>query len=87
MQEAADILKISKSSIENNFYQFSYVNHFDVWVPRKLSFLDYISACDSLLKCNKNVLFLKQIVMGNEKWILYNNMNGRDLGTSEMNHH
>ena len=74
MQETANTLKISKSSIENNFHQFSYVNHFDVWVPHKLTLLVYISACDSLLKCNKNILFLKQIVMGNEKWILYNNM-------------
>ena len=55
-------------------------------VPRKLSekiLLDLFSACNSLLKCNKNVSFLKQIVTGNEKctlytffvqWILYNNV-------------
>ena len=36
-QEIAEILKISKSSIENHLYQLGYVNHFDVWVPRKLS--------------------------------------------------
>ena len=29
---------------------------------------------ESLLKCNENVLFLKQIVTGDEKWILYNNV-------------
>ena len=49
----------------------------DVWVPRKLSkknLLDRISACDSLLKHIENVLYLKQIVMGDEKWILYNNV-------------
>ena len=76
-QEIADILKISKSSVENHLHQLGYVNRFDVWVPRKLSkknLLDCISACDSLLKCNKNVPFLKQIVTGNEKWILYNNV-------------
>ena len=28
--------------------------------------------CDSLLKCNENVPFSRQIVMGDEKWILYN---------------
>ena len=53
------------------------VNHFDVWVPHKLSeknLLDHISACDSLLKCNENVLLLKQIVMGIEKGIPYNNV-------------
>ena len=76
--EIADILKLSKSSVENHFHQLGYVNCFDVWVPHKLSernLLDRISACDSLLKCNdENVLFLKQIVMGDEKWILHNNV-------------
>ena len=36
-REIADILKISKSSTENHLYQLGYVNHFDVWVPHKLS--------------------------------------------------
>ncbi|XP_032467124.1 nucleotide triphosphate diphosphatase NUDT15 isoform X1 [Phocoena sinus] len=75
-REIADILKISKSSVENHLHQLGYMNRFDVWVPHKLSeknLLDRISACDSLLKRNENVPFLKQIVMGNEKWILYNN--------------
>ena len=33
-QEIADILKTSKSSIENHLYQLGYVNQLDVWVPR-----------------------------------------------------
>ena len=37
MQEIADILKISKSSVENLSHQLGYVNRFDVWVPHKLS--------------------------------------------------
>ena len=37
MQETADILKISKSSVENHLHQLVYVHHFDVWVPHKLS--------------------------------------------------
>ena len=60
MREIANILKISKSSIENHLHQLGYVNHSDVWVPRKLSkknLLDHISACDSLLKHNENVPF------------------------------
>ena len=40
----------------------------------KKNLLDHISACDSLLKCNENVLLLKQIVMGIEKGIPYNNV-------------
>ena len=77
MQEVANRLKISKSSVEKHLHQLGYVHHFDVWVPQKLSeknFLDCISAYNSLLKHNENVLFWKQIVMGDEKRILYNNV-------------
>ena len=76
-REMADILKISKSSVENHLHQLGYVNRFDVWVPRKLSeknLLDRISARESLLKRNENVPFLKQIVTGDKNWILYNNV-------------
>ena len=58
--EIADVLKISRSSTENHLRQPGYVNCFDVWVPHELSeksLLDHISACDSLLKCNENILF------------------------------
>ena len=34
-QEIADILKVSKSSVENHLHQLGYVNCFDVWVPLK----------------------------------------------------
>ena len=37
MREISDILRISKSSVENHLHQLGYVNLFDVWVPRKLS--------------------------------------------------
>ena len=63
-------------------HQLGYVNRFDVWVPHKLSeknLLDHISACNSLLKHNENVPFLKQVVTGNEKWILYNNVEWKRL--------
>ena len=58
-------------------HQLGYVHHFDVWAPHKLTeknLLDHVSACDSLLKRNENIPFLKQIVTGDEKWILYNNV-------------
>ena len=89
-REIANILKISKSSTENRLHLFGYVNLFDVWVPHKLSeknLLDHISTCNSVLKRNENIPFLKQIVMGDEKWILTTMWNGRDRGASERNHH
>ena len=80
MQDIVDILKISKSNIENYLYQLGYVNHFDVWIPYKLNkqtknpLLDHISICESLLKCNEHIMFLKQIMMGDKNWIIYNNV-------------
>ena len=90
MQKIADILKISKSSAENHLHQLGYVNRFDVWVPHKLSeknLLDHVSTCNSLLKCNENVLFLKQILMLMKSRYCTTMWNGRHRGGSEMKHH
>ena len=59
MWERANILKIFKPSIRNPLHQLGYVNHFDVWVPCKLSKenLNCVSTRDTLLKCNENVPF------------------------------
>ncbi|KAF6099802.1 hypothetical protein HJG60_011534 [Phyllostomus discolor] len=87
-QEIANILKISKSSVENYLYELGYVNCFDIWVPYKLSeenLLHHVSTCDSLLKCNGNVPFLKQIVMKSGYFTIM--WNERDRGASEMSHH
>ena len=57
-REIPDILKITKSSVDNHLHQLGYVNRFDVWVPHKLNeknLLDRISACDFLLKRNESV--------------------------------
>ena len=37
MQEIVDILKVTRSSVENHLYWLGYVRCFDVWVPYKLS--------------------------------------------------
>ena len=36
LKEIANILKISKSSLENHLHQLGFINHFDVWVPHML---------------------------------------------------
>ena len=76
-RKIANILKTFRSRVENHLHQLGYVHHFDVCVPHKLSgknLLDHISAWNSLLKHNENILFSKQIVMGNEKRILHSNV-------------
>lgn len=65
--EIANILEISKSSNENNLYQLGYVNHFDTLLPYKKNKKNCISLSNLLFKHNENVLFLKQVVLGNEK--------------------
>jgi len=36
--------------------------------------MDRISICDLLLKRNENCPFLKWMIIGDEKWIIYNNV-------------
>ena len=54
---------------------FDWFHHFmaNRWGGRWGAFLTILSY-DSLLKHSKNILFLKQTVTSDEKWILYNNM-------------
>ena len=64
MLEIADTLSISESRIEHHLHQVGYVTHFDIWVLRKLnkkSLLGCFLACNSQLKHNADVPFLKQI--------------------------
>ena len=58
----------------------------EVKQEKKKKIPDLISVCNSLLKHNKNILFLEKFVMGDEKWILYNNVEQEISWESEMNH-
>ncbi|XP_018055291.1 PREDICTED: histone-lysine N-methyltransferase SETMAR-like [Atta colombica] len=73
----AEMLNMSKSTIHEHFMKLGYINRFDVWVPQDLTeknLMDRISICDSLYKRNEKTSFLKQVVMRDEKWIIYNNV-------------
>jgi len=70
---------MSKSTIYEHFVKLGYINCFDVWVPHDLTeknLMDRISISirDSLYKRNEKTPFLKQVVTGDEKWIIYNNV-------------
>ena len=80
--EIANILKIPKSSVENCLHKLRYVNRFDAWVPYKFSkktFLTIFPLAILYWNVTKNVPFLKTVVRA-MMW------NGRDYGTSTMNH-
>jgi len=42
--------------------------------PTEKNLMDRISICDSLYKRNEETPFLKQVMTGDEKWIIYNNI-------------
>jgi len=77
IRKLAEILNMSKSTIHEHFVKLGYINRFDVWVPHDLTeknLMDRISICNLLYKCNEETSFLKQVVTGDEKWIIYNNV-------------
>jgi len=54
--------------------QLGYVNKLDIWVSCKFKIIHLtkrVDIYDSLLKCEK---FLKHMITGDEKWIIYNNI-------------
>ncbi|XP_023230347.1 histone-lysine N-methyltransferase SETMAR-like [Centruroides sculpturatus] len=76
-REIGEILGINQSTVSRRLHQLGMVSKADVWVPHELTeknLIDRISACDSLLKRNEIDPFLKRIITGDEKWIVYNNV-------------
>ena len=68
-------LSISKKSIENHLKQL--VQKLDTWVPHELKekhLTQRINSYDLLKKRNENDSFLKRLIIGDEKWVVYNNM-------------
>jgi len=64
-------------SVIRHLKTLGYINCYDVWMPHNLAeknLMDRISNCDSLFKRNENDPFLKRIISGEEKWIVYINV-------------
>ncbi|CAK9833044.1 Histone-lysine N-methyltransferase SETMAR [Anthophora retusa] len=76
-RQLAEMVNKSKSTIHDHIVKLGYISRFDVWLPHNLTeknLLDRISICDSLYKRNEETPFLKQLVTGDEKWIIYKNV-------------
>lgn len=77
VRDIAEALDISHASVENHLRKLGYVSRLDVWVPHSLTEANLakrISICDSLRKRQENDPFLKRLVTGDEKWIVYDNV-------------
>ena len=89
-QEIANILKISKSSIENHLHQLGYVNSFDVWVSHKLVKKTFLTIFPhAILYWNGMKMFrsLNKLWWAMKSGYCRTMWNGRDNGASKMNHH
>ena len=71
-RKLVEMLNMSKSTHEH-FVKLGYINRFDVWVPHDLTEKNPMDRI-STRSINVEIPFLNQIVMGDEKWIIYNNV-------------
>nr|AAP51092.1 transposase [Forficula auricularia] len=76
-REIAEKLHVSHTCIENHIKHLGYVQKLDTWVPHELKethLTQRINICDLLKKRNENDPFLKRLITGDEKWVVYNNI-------------
>ncbi|XP_012061732.1 PREDICTED: histone-lysine N-methyltransferase SETMAR-like [Atta cephalotes] len=58
-------------------FRLVFVKKLDVWVPHELKEIhltNRMNVCDQLIKREENDPFLKRMITGDEKWIVYNNV-------------
>lgn len=78
VREIAERLNVSHPTIERHLKCLGLVKKLDIWVPHELKEIHLtqrINICDLHLKRNEIESFLKRIITGDEKWIVYNNVN------------
>ena len=74
--------KLSNSTVHDHLKCLGFVLKFNTRVPHNLKKIDLaqcITICDLFLKREKNDTFLKRIIAGDEKWIVYNNFKRKRL--------
>jgi len=74
VRELAIALKVSIGSVHGHLKSLGFVKKLDVWVPHELKEIHRMSVCDQLIKREENDPFLKRMITGDEKWIVYNNV-------------
>lgn len=77
IREIAERLNLSNSTVHDHVKRLGLISKLDIWVPHVLTernLCSRINVCDSLLKRQENDPFLKRIITGDEKWVVYNNV-------------
>ena len=76
-REIGERLNLSNSTVYGHLKGLDLILKLDVWVPHVLTERNLcrrVDVCDSLLKRQVNDPFLKRIISGDEKWVVYNNL-------------
>lgn len=76
-REIAERLNLSNSTVHKHMKSLGLISKLDIWVPHVLTernLLRRINDCDLLIRRQRNDPFLKRIVTGDEKWVVYNNV-------------
>lgn len=76
-REIAKKLHVLHACIENHLKQLGYVQKLDTRVSHELKetcLTQCINSWDLLEKRNENDAFLKRLITGDEKWVVYNNI-------------
>ena len=77
IREIAETLNIHNSTVCDHLKRLGFVPKLNIWVPHDLKEVHLtarINICDMLIKREESDLFLKRMVTGYEKWIVYNNV-------------
>ncbi|CAK9827579.1 Histone-lysine N-methyltransferase SETMAR [Anthophora retusa] len=76
-REIAERLNLSNSTVHDHLKDLGLTSKLDIWVLHVLTERNLcrrVDVCDLLLKRHKNDPFLKRIITGDEKWVVYNNV-------------
>ncbi|XP_046831404.1 histone-lysine N-methyltransferase SETMAR-like [Vespa crabro] len=76
-REIGERLNLSNSTVNDHLKGLVLIPKLDIWILHVLTERNLcrrVDVCDSLLKRHENDPFLKRIITGNEKWVVYNNV-------------
>ena len=80
VEEIQSTTGVSHGSVVIHLHKAGFVNRKNVWLPHELGDRDRLrplNICDQLLQMNHKNPFLRNLVTGDEKWIVYRNSKRR----------
>lgn len=75
--EIGERLNVDRTTVADHLKRLGMVRNMDIWLPHELTernLMDRVETCENLLRWNEQSPFLKRLVTGDEKWVVYNNV-------------